>query len=169
MSGSLKVTIGRHPVFVKALVVPTFKDNLTRVGKYTKANNILFTVKGMYLQPKDAPNSSPTLIGRRGSDNLYKLPNISDIGQSSLHATSEIISDRPITPSDAKYLGLHKTLNYANLKSVTLFDTKQLGLHETLNHANNSKPFQEFRKIFSKSSQIIIDNLEEEKKDVGKV
>lgn len=83
MSGNLQVTSGRHLVFVKTLVVPTFKDNFISVGQITKANNILFMAKGVYLQPKDYPYSSPTLTSRRGSDNLYRLLIKSDVGKSS--------------------------------------------------------------------------------------
>lgn len=55
-------------------------DNLINVGQMTKGNNVLFTEKGIYLQPKNDSNSSPKLIGSRGSDNLCILPKASDIG-----------------------------------------------------------------------------------------
>lgn len=110
-AGKLQITDGSQPIFVSALVVPSFKDKLIYVGKMTKVHNILFTNDGVYLQDKCYPNSNAKLIRGRGSDNLYTLQMENISGTSSLHAT-------PATLKAPATLPLHDKFNHSNDKTI---------------------------------------------------
>lgn len=43
-AGKLQITDGNKPLFVSALVVPSFKDTLLSVGQMVKAHNIIFYI-----------------------------------------------------------------------------------------------------------------------------
>lgn len=62
-SGKLQITEGNTPLFLPALVVPNFKDNLISVGQISKSNNILYTEEGVYLMPKDKANRNAKFVG----------------------------------------------------------------------------------------------------------
>lgn len=57
-------------MFVSALVVPSFKDNLISVGQLTKTSNVLFTEKGVYLMAKQKVGANANLMLGSGADNL---------------------------------------------------------------------------------------------------
>ena len=112
--GKLQITPGNRPIFVSALVAPSFKDNFISVGQLTKANNVLFTNEGVFIQDKTYPNATAKLIGGRGSDNLYEISNEIANGTSSLHATPATLKVPPNLP-------LHNTLNHANPTTIQAF------------------------------------------------
>lgn len=45
----LQITHGDTPVFLSALAVPNFKDNMTSLSQHANANNVLFHQKGVCL------------------------------------------------------------------------------------------------------------------------
>lgn len=106
-AGQLQVIGGKRPIYVSALVVTCFKDNLISVGQITKPHNVLFTNDGFYLIQKGEAIDIAKRIGGRGSDNLYTMFNDGDSGTLSLIAT-------PARLKIPANFDLHSTLNLTN-------------------------------------------------------
>lgn len=135
-SGKLQIAEGSQPIFVSALVVPSFKDILISVEQMTKAHKALFTSDGVCIQNKGYPNQSAKLIGGCGSDNIYTIPKENVSGTSSLHATP-----------------------------ATLIIPENLLLHNTFKNSN-PKTIQDFKRIYSNSAAYILNKLKEETKEI---
>ena len=59
---------------IPALVAPSFKEDLISVAQLTrKGNKVVFTNKTCLLLDPSASLEQGTIIGERGSDNLYRL------------------------------------------------------------------------------------------------
>lgn len=110
-TGKVQITGGQKSVFVSALVVPSFKDDLISVGRLTKISNVLFAEMGVFLVAKQELGTSAKHIGGNGSDKLYALLSGGITGISSLRATPATLN----IPANEK---LHKIMIQTNPKSV---------------------------------------------------
>lgn len=123
-AGKILLTTGIQPVFVSALVVPSFKDNLISVGGMTKGQNVLFTNKEVYLSEKTLLSAYAKFIGGRGSDNLYNLSREYPGGTSSLHANQQSLRyqlmyryTKPSTTQTPKQYRNSRSLTYTRFHS----------------------------------------------------
>lgn len=129
------------PVYVSALVVPNFEDNLISVGQLRKSNNVFFTENGAYLLTKVVVDSNARKIGGSGSDNLYTLSNDNITGNSSLRTTPATLK----MPANEE---LYKTMNHSNPKELQEIKNKYP------NSAKYSlKPLSKEKKLKSQSCE----------------
>lgn len=119
--GKFKLTNGNEPIFVSALSAPSFKHTLVSIGQLAQKHDVVFTKDSCYLiTPSDAP-SSASVIGIRGSDNLYRLKELPDplIGDRLSTPTSVAV---PAVAPAVKDLSTHTTMNHSSEDKLAWFD-----------------------------------------------
>lgn len=113
-AGKFKITRGQLPIFLPALAVPAFHDNLISVGHLARHGNVVFSKHAVYITPSKAMGNDAHQIGTRGKDNLYTLINTSR--QTDLVAA-------PVTPHPQAQKSLHETMNHTHPPALRQFTT----------------------------------------------
>lgn len=114
-AGKLQVTTGPLPIFLPALAVPTFKDNLVSVAQLARRKNVVFTNKAVYLTPPAAMDRYAQRFGSKGKDNLYTISH--DPAQKSTLIAAPVVASAP------EQQALHDTLNHNHPQAIRRFTT----------------------------------------------
>ena len=114
-AGKFQATSGQLPIFISALTVPNFRQNLLSVGQLADHKNVVFTHRGAYLTPRTDIHMDKTshYLGPRGADNLYT------------HAMQQpVLIAAPVQPQAQPQQALHDTMNHSHHQAILQF-TKQ--------------------------------------------
>ena len=112
-AGKYQVTTGRLPIFLPALAVPSFRDNLVSVAQLAHGRHVVFTKNGVYLTPIQPLGTGATQIGNKGKDNLYTI--INDPSQQSTLLAA------PVTAQAQPQRMIHDTMNHSNQQALAQF------------------------------------------------
>lgn len=114
-AGKFQATTGHLPLFLPALAVPRFQQNLLSVGQLADHRNVVFTKRGAYLTPRTDihMDRNTHYLGPRGADNLYtsNIPN---------HSTLLALA-APVQPHKLPQQALHDTMNHSHPQAISQF------------------------------------------------